>query len=729
MNIDFQEILKELEYRLPHGIINLNEEHQVTMLVQILRENGVDDANELAQRARVVFGYVNEASKTATQKKKPAAKPTKQVGTKFKAFSKEGEKAVYFSTKNKMDAAIKKGSHISVDQKKKNDSDKEKRKTTNQSKKQEPKPATINVSAAEKRKKEAEKSKESSVADRADVSTMSQNDVKKYVDNRIAKATNEFNTSENSDKYATDFLKIRSAEINDNYLRPQGTEGSSLAENNGGKYINTVFNKGGNITEKEEKEILNEITNTPLAKTMPINQRNEWARIALETAKTEAKVLLTEKKYRAAKKQKQPYPLGVIMDKQSRSMLVNLFESKVKKDSKNKKHYEKQLRFVNELEESDTGILYELEDGTVGFKHTSNKKTYSDPHNNTSVDEKIKGMNGILAKNGKKVSPALQKAFDDTSLMVKKASEGLEASCKDFYKERKKLKPDAEKAQIEILTKVLTNYPLKLGKRKNYLNDFMGGDPPRKWVQKAADDLKIKLPAKDQDVVRIAIHAAAQDNPPTDAVICVKKISEMVENINDTNIKKMSEKFGINEKEMKLALQTTTSIKDAASGRREVMKEAHTKMVKSIQEEDLKENPKAYPANEDADNGTYQQAYVRDYLHRMHFDAYIGGERDGVSSQNINGDNVEPSYYRECLAELSGYTGKIENQSGRDGLVEHLTKRLRVYSDSDSVAFGNGKSSKEIGKEVYRTKGEAKSILGGLGKDLQTCLKGKASTK
>ena len=48
MNIDFQEILKELEYRVPHGIINLNEDSQVTILVDILRENGVDDANHLA---------------------------------------------------------------------------------------------------------------------------------------------------------------------------------------------------------------------------------------------------------------------------------------------------------------------------------------------------------------------------------------------------------------------------------------------------------------------------------------------------------------------------------------------------------------------------------------------------------------------------------------------------------------------------------------------------------
>ena len=62
MNIDFQEILKELEFRLPNGIINLNEEHQVTMLVQILRENGVSDANEYAQKARAYFGFINEAA-------------------------------------------------------------------------------------------------------------------------------------------------------------------------------------------------------------------------------------------------------------------------------------------------------------------------------------------------------------------------------------------------------------------------------------------------------------------------------------------------------------------------------------------------------------------------------------------------------------------------------------------------------------------------------------------
>jgi hypothetical protein len=63
MSINFQEILKELEYRVEHGIIDLTKEEQVTKLVQILRENGVSDANEMAQKARVYYSYINEATK------------------------------------------------------------------------------------------------------------------------------------------------------------------------------------------------------------------------------------------------------------------------------------------------------------------------------------------------------------------------------------------------------------------------------------------------------------------------------------------------------------------------------------------------------------------------------------------------------------------------------------------------------------------------------------------
>jgi hypothetical protein len=58
---NFDDILLELGYRVPEGIVDLTKEHQVTELVNILKENGYTDANELAQKARVYFSYLNEA--------------------------------------------------------------------------------------------------------------------------------------------------------------------------------------------------------------------------------------------------------------------------------------------------------------------------------------------------------------------------------------------------------------------------------------------------------------------------------------------------------------------------------------------------------------------------------------------------------------------------------------------------------------------------------------------
>lgn len=92
MSINFQEILKELEYRVDKGIVDLTKEEQVTKLTQILKENGIPDANEMAQKARVLFSYLQELEEkkkeAAKKKKAPVKKPTQDVdkvlATKFK---------------------------------------------------------------------------------------------------------------------------------------------------------------------------------------------------------------------------------------------------------------------------------------------------------------------------------------------------------------------------------------------------------------------------------------------------------------------------------------------------------------------------------------------------------------------------------------------------------------------------------------------------------------------
>jgi hypothetical protein len=71
---NFDEVLLELSYRV--GIVDLTKEHQVTELVNILKENGYDNAFELGQKARVYFSYLNEA--------KPKQDIDKVLAQKFK---------------------------------------------------------------------------------------------------------------------------------------------------------------------------------------------------------------------------------------------------------------------------------------------------------------------------------------------------------------------------------------------------------------------------------------------------------------------------------------------------------------------------------------------------------------------------------------------------------------------------------------------------------------------
>ncbi len=68
---NFDDILLELGYRVPEGIVNLTKDHQVTELVNILRENGYENANELAQKARVYFSYLKEIDDAKRRVKVP----------------------------------------------------------------------------------------------------------------------------------------------------------------------------------------------------------------------------------------------------------------------------------------------------------------------------------------------------------------------------------------------------------------------------------------------------------------------------------------------------------------------------------------------------------------------------------------------------------------------------------------------------------------------------------
>ena len=116
----------------------------------------------------------------------------------------------------------------------------------------------------------------------------------------------------------------------------------------------------------------------------------KWLKIAYQTGKNELNEIQSNPKYNAKKPQKSPFPTGHIMDYHGQRMVRNELEKRLEQDKKDGddkavNHYTKQLGHLDKREETDTGVLYETKDGMIGFKHTSNKASLTDPHSNKSI--------------------------------------------------------------------------------------------------------------------------------------------------------------------------------------------------------------------------------------------------------------------------------------------------------------------------------------------------------
>ena len=553
-------------------------------------------------------------------------------------------------------------------------------------------------------------------------------DKAKLIAKKIEGDDSSFAEADNKEEHTLSLLKKRNDGINKNQMLPPGNTGSSFAENNGAYYIQQVLKKGGKLSKEDVQQILSEMESTPLAQSMPEKDRKRWALIALQTAITEANILLNEPKYNAKNPQPDGYPQGAIMDKQNKASIERILKHKLEEvkasgDKKSADHYQKQLDYLDKLKETDTGVLYVTNDGTLGFKHTSNKSSYDDPHNNTSPAEV---MNYLQKHLGNNLDPEVKKIFEESITKLENASSGIQGDVQKFNDSRSTKTEEQINKENETYAAALTNFPILGGGTKDYLNG-KDGVVNKKWFKAYAKEKGLTEPYKDSDIMNAVFENAASDKPDSSAQKIILKLSEVVEKANDGNIEQLAKKYNLTIDEMATMMGTAGKFfTETAKSRRDVMAEVHNDVVDAIQKADAKDS-NSYPTNPNGDNGPHQKAYVEGFLHRMHFDAYIMGTRDGVSSQNIGGDNVEPEHYRACLGELSGYDGDTSTEDGRNGLVEYLSKRIRISPDNDSISFETreGKVIK-LGVDKYRTKGDSKGVLGSLGKDLKTCLKSKA---
>ena len=96
MTPNFEEILLELSYRVDSGIPDLTNEYHIEHLIDILRENGIPNATELAKTAQIHFSQLNETS---------TKEPT------FTAIKNDTGNLSHFGSEETKNTAIEAGTH------------------------------------------------------------------------------------------------------------------------------------------------------------------------------------------------------------------------------------------------------------------------------------------------------------------------------------------------------------------------------------------------------------------------------------------------------------------------------------------------------------------------------------------------------------------------------------------------------------------------------------------
>ena len=555
------------------------------------------------------------------------------------------------------------------------------------------------------------------------------------------------NTIKNSDNdnVVVDLVKNRRKEIYDTKDLPAGTPGSTLGETSGGEAFEQLT-KNPDLTEEEFVESEhNKLKGTPLYKELeakakatkppsaPKKYVKSWLKVGYKTGKGELEYLESETKFKYKKPQDSPYPIGTIMDYNQKQIVQSLLQKKLKeaKTEEERQHYKKQLDYVEKLDDTDTGILYETTDGVIGFKHTSNKKNWNDPHNNTSVRKKGEKINNFVDK--------LKLSDEDKQSVKKSTTEAIEKAANIVDNAEQVVEDDTKNLSDSAIEKTSKLLSILEPNTKNYVEQIRTASSIKKMFENEGEDLEN---ATELELTKAVVDLIKKGNAPQDIKKIILKTSDIVSRIRKLNKDGLKQYGGpMNESQIAKHLNIDVnlvrealsseldSIVDTSRKRKDSMSVAHESVVTDLQEADSQMDTDSYPNNPKGDNGPNQRAYVQSFLEEIHFSRYISGELEGVQSINIGGTAVKPNHFRSCLGELSGFKSDPETREGKEQLMEHLRRRIRVSPTSNSISFSNKEGSEdiEVGQETYRTKGNSKSILCQLGKDLQSCLKEKVS--
>ena len=397
-------------------------------------------------------------------------------------------------------------------------------------------------------------------------------------------------------------------------------------------------------------------------------------------------------------------------------------------------HYARELKKWDEFKEfHDTYAIGQDKDGNMVYIPISNKKGshMKDPQNNTTPAQR---MAFIKRQFGENISKNVGKAIDDGINEVSKAKATTIEDTANLS--------ITDEIVKEFESERFTKYRLDLDDQATGVDANGNKKPLGKWLEsqkppvewdKLTSRQKLELTQKfakeilfDEDGnPRIRYNSEGKmlyKDPETGEEKEIRGLGSI--GLRYETFGKLGIKFG----EFG-ASEEAVALKDKESA---VVKKVHKDVTTALFKED---EPDGYDPEErpDADNGNNVQAYITGVLKAVHADTYIDMEDDEdydvLVQMGVNG--VRPSHIRECLAELSGFDGDINEPGGREALKEHLRKRCRIKPGEDKVSVEDSDGNNtELFNDQWRTAGAGtQKVATHFGQGMIDCMTKKVQKK
>ena len=753
MSINFQEILKELEYRVEHGIIDLTKEEQVTTLTEILRENGVSDANEMAQKARVYFSYINEAGPkkmNAPKKEEPEA-----IKGSFPAYSKDAKRIVVFKNKNNFDDAMKSGKYSKpTPQQIKAQAEKDKldgqgeddteQPTGTPGKK--PEQPVSNIPPAEFRNDAERRAADNQQQDKTkgiqftsreqveifhglndgDISVLDNTiedisyrrdggiagmggAVASYGEKQLTNFSNELNDAGGYEQYYMNNEK-NIKPYRDEFLQPP---------------VNAIERKQKEKLTQETADALGLDRNKDYQKIVSyIATRNhygdfEYNRLKDEKAKVwinggskgfgknrEALKAWTDAQFDGAiatnilvktnSNIDTSKPFRVIQSepKEHDQAVLQHLKSRLKyAKGADKQHYEHEIDAFEHLGFHDTYAIGHDKKGRTTVFNISNKKGnyLEDMWNNSSP---AAALNLIKNSFGPKVS---NKVVDILQTGVIAATDSKMATNLEFANARL---DDGMIAMCE------------LPDMKKYMDAMKGSAAFNKWLdendiapKKTGDWLKAA-----QDYTRQAKGNVAYDK-------FGKIFTKIGENAKIEKYRKENPGIDYNSLSIQAAIKNKNKEKN-------LLEAIHTDVASSIAKADAE---LGYP-KKNGKNGPHTQAYLTTIMKSMHFDLMVTNYDKNLGIvTGIRG--TTSGDFRNALAIVSKFEGEIESEEGRKQLNKHLVENCKLDPQTKAIVIKDGDKSYSIVEDTWRTAGTSQKVEKKIGEQMKYVLKRAADNR